>query len=294
MAAHDDTLNHLVAWGEARDDVRAMLLTSTRAVPGGEADALSDYDVILVVRDIRPYAHERRWLADFGEVLVAYWDPVAPDPETGVDTTGNVVQYADGLKIDFTLWPMEVLERLVALENLPAELDAGYRVLLDKDALAGRLHPPTYTSYIPKRPDEAAYLTLVNDFFVGAPYVAKCLLRDEILPARWCLDYDMRYVYLLPMLEWRVECDHGWSVLVGINGKGLRRRLPPDIWAELEATFAGADVADTWEALFRMIGLFRRVGREVGARLGYAYPQELDRRVTAHARWMRERGLPGG
>jgi len=102
MAAHDDTLNHLVAWGEARDDVRAMLLTSTRAAPGGEVDALSDYDVILVVRDIRPYAHERRWLADFGEVLVAYWDPVAPDPETGVDATGNVVQYADGLKIDFT------------------------------------------------------------------------------------------------------------------------------------------------------------------------------------------------
>lgn len=187
-----------------------------------------------------------------------------------------------------------MLERLVALETLPAELDAGYRVLLDKDGLAGRLRSPTYTSYVPDRPDATAYLTLVNDFFVGAPYVAKCLLRDEVLPAKWCLDYDMRYVYLLPMLEWRVECDHGWSIPVGINGKGLKTHLPLDVWAELEGTYAGAGVAETWEALFRMIALFRRVGREVSADLGYAYPEDLDRRVTDFMREMRERGLSGG
>ena len=289
---HDaETLQRLVDWGTARDAVRAMLLTSTRAVPNGKTDALSDYDVILVVRDVRPFADHRDWLKDFGEVLVAYWDPVALDPETGADTSGNVVQYADGLKIDFSLWPVEALERLVAASALPTELDAGYRVLLDKDGVTGQLRPPTYRGYIPARPDEATYLTLVNDFLVGAPYVAKCLLRDEILPAKWCLDYDMRYVYLLPMLEWRVECDHGWSVPVGINGKGLKARLSPATWAELEGTYAGAGVADNWEALFRMIALFRRAGREVAAHLGFAYPEELDRRVTSFVRGMRGRTL---
>ena len=49
-----------------------MLLTSTRAVPNAPVDMLSDYDVILIVQDIRPFHEDRRWLEDFGDVLVAY------------------------------------------------------------------------------------------------------------------------------------------------------------------------------------------------------------------------------
>jgi aminoglycoside 6-adenylyltransferase len=200
---------------------------------------------------------------------------------------GNIVQYSDGLKIDFSLWPVALLEGITRLPALPAELDAGYRVLGDKDRLTTGLRAPTFTGYVPAPPDEGTYQTNVNDFFIGVPYVAKCLLRDEVLPAKWCLDYDMRYVYLLPMLEWRMECDHGWSVSPGINGKGLKKRLPSEIWAELEATYAGAGIEDNWKSLFRTIAFYRRVAREVGEHLGYVYPEELDRRVTAHARRMR-------
>lgn len=104
----------------------------------------------------------------------------------------------------------------------------------------------------------------------------------------------MRYVYLLLMLEWRMECDHLWSVPVGINGKGLKRRLSPAIWAELEATYAGASVEENWESLFRLVQLYGRIAREVAAALGYAYPEDLDQRVTDHARRMRdgEFGIP--
>lgn len=286
-AAEDDAvIRKLVGWGAAREDVRAMLLTSTRAVPGGAVDALSDYDVIVVARDIRPSMEDPSWVGDFGEVLIAYWDPVETDPETGCEWSGNIVQYADGLKIDFTLWPAGMLERIAARDRLPDELDAGYRVLLDKDGVAGRLAAPTYRAYIPQRPDEATYRTLVNDFFVGVPYVAKCLVRGEVLAGKWALDYDMRYVYLLPMLEWRVSCDEDWSVPVGVNGKGLLKRLPQDIRDALEGTYAGMGADANREAMLRMIDLFRRVAREVGACLGFAYPEELDAQVTAYAREM--------
>lgn len=286
----DDVVRRLVGWADRQAAVRAMLLTSTRAIPHAAVDAFSDYDVILVMRDIQPYVANRDWLDDFGEVLVAYWDPLETDPETGIAHSGNVVQYADGLKIDFTLWPVAWLERIAHAPVLPVELDAGYRVLADKDRLTASLRAPTYAGYIPSRPDEATFQTTVNDFFVGVPYVAKCLWRDELLPAKWCLDYDMRYVYLLPMLEWRMECDHDWAVPAGALGKGLKRRLPTVIWAELESTCAGAGIADNWDALFRMIALFRRVAREVAAHLGHAYPDALDRRVTVYAQGIREQG----
>ena len=84
---------------------------------------------------------------------------------------------------------------------LPDELDVGYTVLLDKDRLTVGIRPPTYEAYVPTRPDEETYLTVVNDFFSDAPYVAKYLWRDELLAAKWCLEVEMRQHYLRPMLE---------------------------------------------------------------------------------------------
>ena len=285
--SNEDTITRLVAWAERREDIRAVLLTSTRAVPHAATDALSDYDVVLVVADVRPFVEDRRWLEDFGELLVVFWDAVYPDPDYGLEQTGNVAQYADGLKIDFTVCPVEYLRRAAAAPALPDELDAGYRVLLDKDGLADALAPPSYRAYVPARPTEAEYLTHINDFLTDAPYVAKCLWRDELLPAKWCLDHDMKHAYLRPVLEWLVSCDSGWSKPVGSLGKGLKKRLPPELWAEVEAAYAGGGIAENWEALERTVAVFRRAAVEVGERLGYAYPHELERRVMAYVRQIR-------
>jgi aminoglycoside 6-adenylyltransferase len=170
---------------------------------------------------------------------------------------------------------------------LPKELDVVYTVLLDKDRLTVGMRPPTNEAYVPSRPDEEAYLAVVNNFFGDAPYVAKYLWRDELLPAKQCLEVEMRHRYLRPMLEWRMERDRGWSEPTGNLGKGLKKRLPIEIWEKLEGTCAGAGIADNWEALFRTMALFRRVATEVAADLGYAYPLNLDRRVTAYVREVR-------
>jgi aminoglycoside 6-adenylyltransferase len=284
----DPVGQRLTAWADARVDVRAMLLTSTRAIPGGKVDALSDYDVILVVRDIQPFVTDRAWVGDFGEVLVAWWDPIPSDPGSANEQTGNVIQYVDGLKIDFGLWSVSFLESTAAQPSLPAELDAGYLVLLDKDGLTADLIPPTYSGYVLTPPDLATFQDNVGGFFVGAPYVAKCLLRDELLPAKWCLDIDMRDTYLRPMLTWWVGCQQGWSGNLGALGKGLKRRLPSELWAELEASWAGAGIEENWESLFRLIALYDKIAREVATSLAFAYQYDLAERVAGFARRMRD------
>jgi len=289
-----DAIATIVQWAMARSTIRAALLTSTQAIPGAHVDALSDYDVILIVEDLAPYVADRTWLNDFGDVLVAYWDPMHPDPAFGIERCGNVTQYADGLKIDFNLWPVALFRQIAAAPALPAELDAGYRVLLDKDHLTASLRPPTFTAYVPAPPSPAAYQTLINDFLSDAPYVAKCLWRDELLPAKWCLDHDMKQIYLRQVLEWRVEIDQRWSAPVGFLGKGLKRRLPPEIWDQVEQTYAGARLADNWEALARTMALFRQVAVEVGEHLGYAYPDDLHQRVRAYVEKIRQLRGAGG
>ena len=282
-----DVLALLKGWAGGQDGVLAMLLTSTRAVPQAAVDRLSDYDVILVVHNILPFHADRTWLQAFGDVLVGYWDPIQPAEGSDILAFGNVIQYADGLKIDFTLWPVELLQRIVGEPKLPAELDAGYLVLLDKDGLTKDLPAPTCTGYIPTRPTEEIYQKTIEDFFSDAPYAAKCLWRGELLPLKWCLDYDMKHLFLRQMLEWHIECDHSWSVAPGALGKGLKKWLRPELWAELESTYVAALPEDNWDALLRTIALFRRAAREVGEQLRYPYPEYLDERVTNYVKQIR-------
>ena len=285
----DDVINYLIKWAEQRDSIRAMLLTSTRAIPNAPRDEYSDYDVVLIVKDIHPFFDDRSWLEDFGVVLVAYWDPIHFDEDYGIEKVANVIQYADGLKIDFTLWPVELMRQIVRAPVVQAELDAGYRILMDKDHLTDGMQPPTHKAYIPTPPTNDVYQKTIEDFFSDAPYVAKCLLRGELFPVKWALDYDMKHVFLRPMLEWRAEIDHGWSIPVGALGKGLKKKLSPKIWNQLENTYTGADVDDNWEALFCTMALFRQVAMEVGESLGYAYPQALDERVVAFVKAMQNK-----
>jgi aminoglycoside 6-adenylyltransferase len=284
----------ITSWAAARDDVRTVLITSSRTVPGAPVDAYSDYDLIVVVRDVLAYAEQAEWLNDFGEVVIAYWDPTEVDETTGEARSSNIVQYASGLGIDFSMWPESALAQIVHDQELPEELDAGYKVLVDKDGVGAQLKAPTYRGYIPKPPDEASYVRLITDFYIGPPHVAKALIRGDLVIAKWILDYDMRHVYLQPMLDWRVEIDNNWNHKPGTLGKGIQTVLPPDLWHDVRATYVGADIEENWTALFAMMAIFGATARDVGDALGYRYPGELEDRVTDHLAKMRSGGFAAG
>lgn len=275
-------IHRLIQWGEQQPTVRAMLLTSSRTNPGAPVDILSDYDVIVVVTNIQPYIADEAWLEAFGDLLVVYRDPIRHT--YGCETFTRVTHYQDGTKIDYSIWPTEMLPHIIVQPRLPDFLDIGYQVLLDKDHLTDALLPPTYTAYIPTPPTAQAYQTVIDDFFNDALYVAKYLWRDDLLPAKYSLDNVMKLECLRQMLEWRMEIAHGWSIKPGVSGRGLKRYVQPEIWAALERTYVGGDIAANWEALFQTIELFRTVAVDVGARLGYTYPAAMDQHVVAHVR----------
>jgi aminoglycoside 6-adenylyltransferase len=272
-------INRIVQWGERQPLVRAMLLTSSRANPAAPIDQLSDYDVVVAVTDIRPYLEDDTWLEDFGDVLIVYRDPV--HLTHGCETFTRVTHYQDGGKIDFAVWPIELMQRVAAEPGLPDFLDIGYRILLDKDHLTDRLQAPSYTAFIPSPPTAQAYRAVIDEFFNDSLYVAKYLWRGDLLPAKYSLDYIMKFECLRRMLEWRMEIARAWSVKPGANGRGLKRHVRPDVWAALERTYVGAETAVNWDALFRTIDLFRAVAIEVGDQLGYTYPHDLDQRIRA-------------
>lgn len=286
MFPHNPPSAQFIAdWAAGRENIRAGLLTSTRAVSGAATDVFSDFDVILVVCDARPYYESRAWLDDFGALLALYRDPLME--QDGFQHAGYVVQYEDGLKIDFSVWPVGLFQRIAAARELPAELDAGYQVLFDKDGLTAALKPPTLRGYIPRPPSAAEFGALLESFFVDAIYTAKYLWRGDLAAAKYILDSMIKQEYLIPLLTWHFECEKGWAIRPGPYGRGLGSHARPDLWAEFLALYCAAGLEENWQALERTLAFMRKAGGETAQRLGFEYPADLQRRVEAFIARMR-------
>lgn len=266
-------IQKFVAWGENQPLVRAMLLTSTRALPNHHPDLLSDYDLVLVVTDVSYFAGTRHWLPAFGQVLAAYCDPL--EYINGYAQSGNVVQFDGGLKIDFTFLAVELFQQIVAAPQLPDEYDAGYRLLLDKDRLADGLRPPTFQAFIPRPPSADQYQAIIENFMLDSLYMAKFLWRDDLVAARHLHESCMLQENLLAMLTWHFELEHAWSVKPGPYGRGLKKWLRPDLWNALAATYTGPDPTANWQALFDTFDLMCKTAQEVGEQLGFAFPSAM-------------------
>lgn len=280
-----EVLATLVAWAEAEPSIRALILTSSRARSDETVDLLSDYDVILAVTDPVAFDLSGDWTTGFGRPLATWGDQ---HEVHGLTTYFRGVIYADGVKVDYTVWPEVLLELVGQNAALPDDLDVGYRVLLDKGGRTARWQPPTYRAHVPAKPTQAEYDALVEEFWWSTTYVAKSLWRGEVFFTKFVLDYDAKLVALRQFLEWRIELDHDWSLRPGAYGRGVERLLPTKLWAELASTYVGTDIDDNWEALFRTTALFRRVATEVGDALGYRYPQHVDDAVTAQLQAVRK------
>ncbi len=280
-----EVVDRLVAWGTAHPLIRAMILTSSRTRPDGPVDALSDYDLILAVSNVEPFAFDDAWIFEYGKPMVRWGDQ---SEMHGLTTYFRGAVYQNYVKIDYSIWPMELLSRIADSARLPDQLDVGYRVLLDKDGGTAGWKQPSYQAHIPARPTEAEYQALVEEFWWSATYVAKSLWRDDLVFAKWVLEQDLKLETMRRMLEWRIEIDRNWSVKPGVYGRGFKQLLPPDTWSQFASTYVSLDVQETWSALDRVIALFRQVALEVGNALGHTYPQQVDDQVSAYLAAIRE------
>jgi aminoglycoside 6-adenylyltransferase len=278
MKTEEEILGQLLHWGQSNDDIRTIILTSSRANPNAFKDLFTDYDVELFVRDLQPFLISDHWLENFGKIIACF--PLKPEVNDNWIT--RLVLYEDGLKIDFQISTMESVKQLANALQLPPRYDNGYKILLDKDHLTQHIKPPTYTSYVTKKPTQEEYESLMNEFWWDTIYVAKSLWRDELYFAKFMLDNVIRFNYLQKVIEWYLGVQYDWKINPNKCGRWFKRYLDKETWKELESTFVGANINDNWDALFRTADLFRRLSILVGEKLGFNYPFETEKKVREY------------
>jgi aminoglycoside 6-adenylyltransferase len=266
----------------AHDDarVRAVVMNGSRVNPNVPKDFFQDYDVVYLVTEKESFLADPGWIKVFGELMILQLpDEMSdPPPEGRGLSYAYLMQFADGNRIDLSLFPVDKVDQL--------EEDSLTLTLLDKDGVLPNFPAPNDSGYMPKPPSAKAFFDCTNEFWWVSPYVAKGLWRREIVYAKHMLDVYVRE-QLDKMLAWYVGICSGFQKSPGKLGKYLESCLEPELWQLLLSTYSDADYERTWEALLAMGELFRRIAIPVAQHFGFSYPFGDDERVNAHLHHVR-------
>ncbi|USK45227.1 aminoglycoside 6-adenylyltransferase [Cytobacillus oceanisediminis] len=275
-----EMMNLILSTAREDERVRAVILNGSRANPNVRKDIFQDYDIVYIVREMESFTCDHSWVDVFGErVMMQMPEEKVLPPADGHGRFPYLMQFMDGNRIDLTLIPADEMDELLEPDSLSV-------LLLDKDGLIGYLPPASDRDYLIKKPDAQEFADLCNEFWWITMNISKGLWRRELTYAMFMHEQINRNV-LITMLEWKVGITDDFTKSAGKAGKYLPDFLPDEVWEEFESTYSDADFHHIWEALFTMCSLFRETAVEVAEKLGFEYPFEDDKRVTAFLKHVR-------
>jgi aminoglycoside 6-adenylyltransferase len=279
MRTEQQMLDLILETARGDERIRAVIMNGSRANPNAPRDFFQDFDIVYLVTEVSPFVRNLAWIKRFGEMMILQMPEDMQDPPP--EDKGYFVylmQFADGNRIDLGIYPLSQLDEV--------RNDSLSILLLDKDGIAGSFPPASEKDYLPKPPTAKSFADCCNEFWWVSPYVAKGLWRQEILYAKTTLEQYIR-AQLMRMLVWHIGTSTDFQIGPGKLGKYFQRYLEPELWDMLLKTYADAGYESTWESLFTMCDLFRKVAIPIAGHFDFEYPFDDDRRVSAHLEYVR-------
>jgi aminoglycoside 6-adenylyltransferase len=268
----------ILGFAEARDDVRAVVMTGSRTNPTAAQDPFQDYDITYLVESVAPYRQNGQVPQYFGDIMILQTPDDMGEAASPTGSYAFLMQFMDGNRIDLTFRALDDTDPILA--------DSLSLVLMDKDRRFA-LPEPSLRSYVPQKPTAKQFADCCNEFWWLNPYVAKGLYRDQLTYAKTMLDGLMRE-QLMAMLTWYIGLTTDFRVSVGYFGRHLKTHVARDVWELVERTYPDARPDHIWQALFAMNQLFRRVARPTAEVFGFAYPEREDAAVSLFVRQIRD------
>lgn len=288
----DKTIGRIIGWAESHENVRAVRLVGSRANPDGAVDELSDYDIEVLVHERSPFVEDTAWPEHFGEIAVRW--PLTPGPTSSAEWITQLVQYRDGLRIDFQITDRDSAFAETGEDAWLLLLDKESGWVFDADAAspgegtsgggahaAGRGTAPHAerpirgpSLHVDEPPTLEEAVDRINAFWWDVLYVGKALCRGELNLARFMLEAVIRFEMITPLLRWYAAALAGEPINTGLAGRRLHEHLPESVWEHYVRTFAGADEEDLWRSVFELGELVGRIGTDLVVRLTSGTPSD--------------------
>lgn len=265
-------LDSIIRFAETCDAVTALILIGSRARDENGADEFSDTDLILIVKDTRPFIQSDSWLKEISPHHVSFTEPTI-----GGQTERRVL--FDGAQdVDFVIVSEDEAAQTLETGDALFILGRGYKVLAAKRGFA--VPPIPHANRTAFKPaEEAEFGNLVQDFWYHTVWSTKKLMRRELWSAKFCVDG-----YLKQKLLWMIE-QHEHLVRhtqqdTWYAGRFIERWADAETLRGLQTTFAHFDPKDIAAALLETMKLFRRLAQDVAAACGFMYQAHADEYTT--------------
>ncbi|MEX1012707.1 MAG: aminoglycoside 6-adenylyltransferase [Waddliaceae bacterium] len=268
-------ISNICEWVESKEDVRAAILIGSRA-SNELSDELADYDISLFTRGNHEEIANDTWLSYIANHWVCVHETIQWKDEV-IPT--RLVIFDNGIKVDFAFYRTVTLLELSQMKSLPDEYNCGYKVLIDKDKVTDQMATPSMEAFQLSQPSQDEFEAVIKEFWFEAYHVAKYLKRGDLWVAK-LRDRGMKDPFLLTMIRWNESAKHGWNYATHAQGKKMESWVSKATWRELHHCFSSFEAEDSWEALDKMIGLFRDLAKETGDLLNYPYKNELDKQIS--------------
>jgi len=257
--SENEIINTIRDWAEKEDNIRAIVLTSSRVNSNSKPDKLSDYDIEVFVNDLSPFNSDE-WLGNFGTTLVKW--PLYPK-NTGYQENSitRLVVFSDFPRVDF---------QISIIQNFdPHAYENGYKIIVDKDNIQNKIPEPTYAEFVVTKPTEKEFYETIDGFYWDLPYIAKSLKRGEIAFARYMLLSAIRYDSFEQMLRWYAGFQNNWSVNYGVHGRNLEKLLDESTTVEINSLCADNILNDIWQTTLAMEKLFNNMQTQIAKELHF-------------------------
>lgn len=261
-------LEKIIEWGKKEESIKALILLGSRA-SHYSVDSYSDYDIAVFCNYSKLYTESEEWLSQFGNVLVCVKEKIAIKRKI---FPTRLVIFESGVKVDFSFFPIQILNQIAHSNSLPDEYNLGYKVLLDKASRTDGMLPPQFVVKA-RKPSEKEFQEVVKEFWFEVYHVGVYLKRRDL----WSVKFRSwaAHSFLLKMIEWHAEAENDWRFSPPPIGKRMGSWVSEDLWKDLNGVFAHLDAEDSWKALFNMMELFRHITAETARSLRFNSMEDL-------------------
>lgn len=280
MRTETEIKNLIVDFAKQDDRIRAVLLNGSRANPKVKPDRFQDFDIVFIVDNLESFTIDHSWINIFGEKIIFQ----LPDEMTYAGEVSNkekisftyLMLFKDTNRIDLTLFPIQKLESNFISDSLTISW-------LDKDNLFPALPQPGDKDYQIQKPTEKEFLDTCNEFWWVSTYVAKGLLRNEVIYAKEMLETVVRPMFM-KVIEWKIGIENDFDISLGKAGKMLKTHVPDGFYEKILLTYANFEIEENWKALFLMTGIFKKTSNLVAGKLGFSVNKIAEQNTIVYLR----------
>ena len=179
MRSEEQIFELIISVANGDENIRAVMLTGSRANQNIKKDGFQDFDVIYMVDNLDKFADDINWINVFGERIIMQMPGSMQLDEHDLESDKVEITYLmlfrDFNRIDL---------KLIDIKNEEYRTDSFNRVLLDKDSRFSSLPEASEDNYAVKKPSPKTFSDCCNEFWWVATYVYKGIARDEPLYAK--------------------------------------------------------------------------------------------------------------